>query len=57
MLGGLSGWTVSMWLGISSRPSTILDIVLYMCTSGMLPDFPSYGCVSGERASVSSGMT
>ena len=57
MLGGLSGWTVDMWLAIRSFPCILLDLVLYMCTSVMLHDFPSCGFVSGERAYVSYGVT
>ena len=57
MLGRLSGWTVAMWLAIRSWPCILLSVVLYLCTSGMLHDFPLYGCVSGERAYVLSGMT
>ena len=57
MLGGLSGWTVAVWFAIWSWTCILLDLVLYLCTSGMLHDFPSYVCVSGERSSVSYGMT
>ena len=46
-----------MWLAIRSWPCILLDLVLYLYTGGLLPDFPSYGCVSGARASVSYGMT
>ena len=40
MLGGFSGWTVAMWLAIRSWPCILLALVLYLCTSGMLHDFP-----------------
>ena len=56
MLGGFSGCNVAMGLAIRSWPCILIALVLYMCTSGMVHDFPSYGCVSGERASGSSGM-
>ena len=55
-LGGFIGCTVAMWLAIRLWPCIIIALVLYLCTSGMLHDFPSYGWVSGEHASVSSGM-
>ena len=57
MLGGFSGCNVAMWLVIRLWPCIIIDLVLYLCISGMLHDLPSYGCVSDERAYVSSGMT
>ena len=57
ILGGFSGCTVAMWLDIRLWTCILLDLVLYLCTSGMLHDLPSYGCVSGERAYVSSRMT
>ena len=57
ILGGLIGWTIDMWLDIRLRPCILLALVLYMCTSGMLHEFPLYGCVSGKRDSVSYGMT
>ena len=57
MLGVFSGWTVSMWLVIRSWTCIILALVLYLYNSGVFHDFPSYGCVSGECASVSSGTT
>ena len=34
-----------------------LALVLYMCTSGMLNVLPLYGWITGDLASVSSGMT
>ena len=55
--GVLSGWTVATWLAIRSWSCILLALVLYMCTGGMLHIFPLYGCVSGDRASVSSRMT
>ena len=57
LLGGLGGCTVSMSLSIRSWAFILLALVFYLCTGGMLPDLSSYGCVSGARASVSSGMT
>ena len=57
MLDGFRSWTVAMWLDIRLWPCIFLALVLYLCTSGILYDLPSYGCVSGERAFVSSGMT
>ena len=57
LLGGLVGWTVSVSFAIRSWTFILLDLVFYICTGGMLPDFSLYGCVSGARASVSYGMT
>ena len=57
MLDIFSGWTVDMWLAIRPWPCILLALVLYMCNSGMLHEFPYYGCVSGERVSVSYEMT
>ena len=57
MWGGFCDWTVATWLAIRSWPYILLALVLYLCTSGMLHVIPSYGCVSGESAYMSSGMT
>ena len=40
MLGVLSGWNFDIWLAISSWPCILLDLLLYLCTSVMLPDLP-----------------
>ena len=56
VLGGFIGWNVAMWLDIRPWPCILLALVLYLCTIGMLHDLLLYGCVSGECASVSSGM-
>ena len=57
LLAWLSGWTVAMWLAIRSWTFILLALVLYLCNGVILPDFSSYGFVSGAGASVSSGMT
>ena len=55
--GVFFGWTIATWLAIRSWPCIIIALVLYICTSVMFYVLPSYGCISGEHASVSSGMT
>ena len=57
MWGGFCGRTVAKWLAIRLCPCIRLAMLLYLFTSGMLHVLQSYGYVSGELASVSSGMT
>ena len=55
--GGMCSWTVATWLSMVLWPFIRLDLALYLCTSAMLHVLPYYGCVTGDIASVSSGMT
>ena len=54
--GCLCGGIVAMWLATRLWPFSCLDLLLYLCNSGTLHLLPSYGCVSCDRTSVSSGM-
>ena len=57
-LGGfLGGGFFSTWLAMILWPFRHSSLVLYLCTSGALRVIPLYGCGSGARTSVSSGMT
>ena len=56
VVGCLGGEIVLTWLAMILWHFSHLALVLYMCTSGTLHVFTSYGCSSCGLTYVSSGM-